>query len=116
MALSGTDLINNFQLYFDGADMTNASLYLCIGADLTDADAQAIIATLRDEKLWSAEPAKTVPDAHKPMYAKEMQFIGSVSGKCAGKTFLAAAYDHPKFTYNPARWEQWKAAIGKKFA
>lgn len=115
MAVSGTDLINNFQLYFDGADMTNASLYLCIGADLTDADAQTIIAALRAENLWSAEPAKTVPEAHKPMYAKEMQFIGSVAGKYAGKTFHAAAYNHPKFPYHPARWEEWKGVIGKKF-
>mgnify|MGYP001607999116 CR=1 FL=1 len=116
MALSGTDLINNFQLYFEAADKANSSLYLCIGADMTDADAQAIIAALRADKLWSAEPAKTVPDAHKPMYAKEMSFIGQVSAKAAGKTFHAAAYDLPKFAYNPARWEAWKALIALKFS
>lgn len=115
MPLSGTDLINDFELYFDGADMTNASLYVCVGADLTDADAQAVIATLRGDNLWSAEPAKIVPEAHKPMYAKEMKFIDYISGKYAGKTFHAAAYDHPKFACNPARWEQWKATIGSKF-
>ena len=34
MALSSTDLINNFEMYFDGTDMTNASLYLCIDSSV----------------------------------------------------------------------------------
>lgn len=115
MALSGTDLINNFQLYFDAADKANSSLYLCIGPDMTDAEVQAIIAVMRAENLWSAEPAKTVPDAQKPMYAKEMTFIGQVSARSGGKTFHAAAYNHPKFAYNPARWEAWQALLARKF-
>jgi len=109
--VSGTDLINNFEMYFDGADMTNASLYLCLSGDSSDGDAQAVIAAMRDASLWSADAAKTVPAEQKPMYAEQMQFIGSVSGQINGKVFHAAAYNHEKFPYNADRWQAWQDFI-----
>ncbi|MBQ0720384.1 MAG: hypothetical protein KBT88_02590 [Gammaproteobacteria bacterium] len=115
MSLSATDLINNFEMYFDGSDMSNASLYLCIDAKLSDDDAQAIIETLRASGLWSADAAKTVPAEHKPMYAEQMEFIGYVSGKIDGKVFHASAYNHEKFPYNAGRWEEWKSFIAANY-
>lgn len=115
MALTGTDYINNFTMYFDGADMTNASLYLCVSDDLGEDDVQGIIQAMRDGGLWSAEAAKTVPAEHKPMYAEQMQFIGAVTASTGGKTFHAAAYDHDKFKYTPTRWEEWKAFLAANF-
>ena len=70
MSLSATDLINNFEMYFDGTDMTNASLYLCIDSAVGDSGAQAIIEAMRAGGLWSADIAKVVPAEHKPMIRK----------------------------------------------
>ncbi len=81
MSLSATDLINNFEMYFDGTDMTNASLYLCIDSAVGDNGAQTIIESMRNTGLWSGDAAKTVPAEHKPMYAEQMKFIGYVSGR-----------------------------------
>ena len=115
MALSGTDLINRFELYFDGADMANASLYLCVDDSLGDAGVQRVIAALREAGLWSEAAAKTVPAEHKPMYAEQMQFVGSSSGRLDGKTFHIAAYDHPKYPCQPGRWQAWQDCIAKQF-
>ena len=115
MSLSATDLINNFEMYFDGTDMTNASLYLCIDSAVGDSRAQAIIEAMRAAGLWSADAAKTVPAEHKPMYVEQMKFIGYVSGKTDGKAFHASAYDHEKFPYNAGRWEEWKRFIAANY-
>ncbi|PCJ37950.1 MAG: hypothetical protein COA75_01655 [Cellvibrionales bacterium] len=115
MPLSARDLINHFEMYFDGSDMSNASLYLCIDSPVGDSGAQTIIATMRDAGLWSAEAAKTVPAEHKPMYAEQMTLIGYVSGNIAGKEFHASAYDHEKFPYKAERWEEWKAFIAANY-
>ncbi|MBL4780872.1 MAG: hypothetical protein JKX92_01410 [Porticoccaceae bacterium] len=115
MSFSATELINNFDMYFDGSDMSNASLYLCIDTAVGDSGAQRIIAAMRAKELWSADAAKTVPAEHKPMYAEQMQFIGYVSGKVDGQAFHAAAYDHEKFPYNAARWQEWKNHIAATY-
>ncbi|MEH6543280.1 MAG: hypothetical protein V7721_05005 [Porticoccaceae bacterium] len=116
MSLSGTDLINHYQLYFDSGDMTNASLYLCASSDLSETDIQAIITAMRNKNLWSADAAKTVSAEHKPMYAEQMQFIGSISGQVNEKPFHAAAYNHEKFPYNTERWQAWQDFIAANFA
>ena len=115
MSLSATDLINNFEMYFDGTDMTNASLYLCIDSAVGDSGAQAIIEAMRASGLWSADAAKVVPAEHKPMYAEQMEFIGYVSAKLEGKAFYASAYNHEKFPYNADRWEEWKRFIAANY-
>lgn len=115
MSLSGTDLINNYELYFDGADMNNASLYLCVNSEIAEAEVQTIISAMRDGNLWSADQAKTVPLEHKPMYAEQMQFIGSTSGKINDKPFYIAAYNHEKFPCQPARWQAWQEFIAAHF-
>ncbi len=115
MSLSSTDLINNFEMYFDGTDMTNASLYLCIDSAVGDSGAQTIIESMRAVGLWSADAAKTVPVEHKPMYVEQMKFIGYVSSKIDGKVFHASAYDHEKFAYNAERWEEWKRFIAANY-
>ena len=115
MALSGTDLINQFELYFDGADKNNSSLYLCVDDTLGDASAQRIITALRHAGLWSDATAKTVPAAQKPMYAEQMTFLGYKSGHFEGEVFHVAAYDHPKFPSNPQRWQAWQDYIAKNY-
>lgn len=115
MTLSGTDYINKFTMHFDGADMTNASLYLCTDETLSDSEINTIIQGLRDAGLWSADSAKTVPNEHKPMYAEQMQFIGAVKASINGKTFHAAAYNHQKFKYTPSRWKEWKAYLAANY-
>ena len=115
MTLSAADYINNFELYFDGTDKTNGSLYLCIGDDLSPGHAHSIIEAMRKAGLWSAEPAKTIPEEQKPMYVEQMQFIGAVDASLNGKTFHAAAYDHEKFKYTPSRWEEWKAFLSANY-
>lgn len=115
MALSGTDLINQFELYFDGADQTNASLYLCIDDTLGDDCAQRIIGALRHAGLWSEAAAKKVPAEHKPMYAEQMKFIGYRSAHFEGETFHIAAYDHPKFPSNAQRWQAWQDFVAKTY-
>ena len=116
MSLSGTDYINNFTMHFDGSDMTNASLYLCTDKTLSDDEVESIIQGLRGAGLWSAEPAKTVPDEHKPMYAEQMVFIGAVEASINGKTFYAAAYDHEKFKYTASRWAEWQTYLAANYA
>jgi len=115
MPLSATDLINNFEMYFDGTDMTNASLYLCIDSAVGESGAQGIIEAMRAGNLWSSGTAKIVPAEHKPMYAEQMEFIGYVSGKCEDKEFHASAYNHEKFPYNTERWEEWKRFIAANY-
>ena len=115
MALSGTDLINDFDMHFDGSDMTNASLYLCADSNLTDSDIETLITALRNGGLWSGDAAKTVPAEHKPMYAEQMEFIGHVSGKVNGKLFYVCAYNHEKFPYQPSRWAEWKNFIAENY-
>lgn len=111
MAISGSALIKNFHLYFDGGDAANASLYLCTGWGLSDGDAQTIIARMRSAGLWSADAAKQVPPEQKSMYEKEMTFIGSLTGSSNGKVFYVAAYDHPKYKYHPERWRAWQKFV-----
>lgn len=115
MTLSAADYINNFELYFDGTDKTNGSLYLCIGDDLSPGHAHSIIEGMRKAGLWSADPAKTVPDEQKPMYVEQMQFIGAIDASLNGKIFHAAAYDHEKFKYTPSRWEEWKTFLSANY-
>jgi len=115
MPLSATELINNFAMYFDGTDMSNASLYLCIDAALGDSGAQSIIEAMRADGLWSDDAAKIVPAEHKPMYVEQMKFIGYVSGKVDGKAFHASAYDHEKFPYNAGRWQEWQGFIAANY-
>ncbi len=115
MTLAATNLINDFEMYFDGTDMTNASLYLCIDSTVGDSGAQAIIEAMRTAGLWSADAAKTVPADHKPMYVEQMKFIGYVSGKIDDKEFHASAYDHEKFAYNADRWEEWQRFIASNY-
>lgn len=116
MAISGSALIKNFHLYFDGGDPANASLYLCTGWGLSDSDAQAIIDQMRAAGLWSSDAARQVPAAHKPEYEKEMIFIGSVAGASGGKVFYVAAFDHPKYKYHPDRWRAWQKFVTDNYA
>lgn len=116
MALTGTDYINNFDMHFDGGDMTNASLYLCTDGSFSDSEIETVIQSMRDAGLWSTDAAKKVAEDHKPMYAEQMQFIGALAASLNGKTFHAAAYDHEKFKYTPDRWQQWQDFLSANYA
>ena len=49
------------------------------------------------------------------MYAEQMKFIGSRTGHLEGEAFHIAAYDHPKFPSNAARWQAWQDCIAKHY-
>ena len=103
------NLIDTHTLVFDPADKANGSLYLAIPSSTPGTlDLPASLRALRSAGLWSAEPEKTVPDAHKPAYKEQMLFVEAVSYQCAGGVFTIARFDHPKFPSDAARWDAWK--------
>lgn len=107
----GADLIHQHDLYFDGSDKANGSLYLCapLGADA--APVEAAIARLRAAGLWSADAHKQVPETAKPAYAEQMQFIGVFGFDSAGTALQAARYDHPKFPSSAERFAAWQRVL-----
>ncbi|HCO58775.1 MAG TPA: hypothetical protein DIT58_01170 [Porticoccaceae bacterium] len=116
MALADTDYINDFDMHFDGGDMTNASLYLCTDENISDAEIETVIQSMRDAGLWSQDAAKKVAEDHKPMYTEQMRFIGALAASLNGKTFYATAFDHEKFKYTPSRWQQWRDFLTSNFS
>lgn len=109
---TGADIIQRHDLYFDGGDPDNGSLYLCAPLDSAEAAVTAAIEQLRAAGLWSADERKQVPESHKAAYAEQMQFIDSFEFVSAGKTLLAARYDHPKYPSSALRWDEWRNALG----
>lgn len=107
----GADLIHNHDLYFDGGDKANGSLYLCAALGAAAAPVEAAIARLRAAGLWSADAHKQVPEAAKPAYAEQMQFIDRFEFESAGARLLATRYDHPKFPSSAERWEAWRREL-----
>ncbi len=110
---SGTALIRESTLTFDGGDKANGSLYLSNPRG-ADAAATAAIGVLRAAGLWSADPAKQVKDEQREAYATQMQFVEAVEAHVGGKTVVLARYDHPKFPSSAERFAAWKAAFAEK--
>lgn len=110
-------LIDTHTLVFDPADKANGSLYLAVPSSTPDAlDVAASLSALRAAGLWSSEPEKTVPDAHKPAYKEQMVFVEAVSYRSPGGTFTIARFDHPKFPSDATRWAAWKTHFDQHHA
>lgn len=112
-AYSGTALIRETTLTFDGGDKLNGSLYLSTPPG-SDEAARAAIEVLRAAGLWSADPAKQVKDEQREAYATQMQFVEAVEVRAGGKPVVLARYDHPKFPSSAERFAAWKSAFAGK--
>lgn len=103
-------IIDRHVLTFDPADKRNGSLY--IGEPL-DVDSglhlATVLAELRAHGLWSAEPEKQVPDAHRAAYREQLTLVAAQRYRNAGGEFLIARFDHPKFPSDAGRWDEWLA-------
>lgn len=108
----GAQLIYDNDLYFDGGDAANGSLYLCALPGTPPSQVETVIDYLRSAGLWSAAAPKQVPEAQKKAYAEQMQYIGSFSFTRGTVALTAARYDHPKYPSSAERWEAWQKALG----
>ena len=106
---SGAQIIYQHDLYFDGGDPANGSLYLCAEPSDDAAAVTAAIETLRRAGLWSLAAHKQVPETQKDAYAQQMQYIESFT---FANNLLAARYDHPKFPSSAERFALWRKALG----
>jgi hypothetical protein len=104
----GAQLIHEHDLYFDGGDPANGSLYLCAPLNTEVAGVDAAIEQLREAGLWSQATPKQVPVVQKDAYAQQMQFIDSFEFKSGTATLKAARFDHPKYPSDAQRWSAWK--------
>ncbi len=115
--LTKEQIIDHYVLTFDPSDKRNGSLY--IGEPL-DGDSGLHLATtlaeLRAAGLWSADPEKQVPEAHRAAYREQLIFVAATEYKNAGGSFLIARFDHPKFPSDAARWNEWQAFFDARFA
>jgi hypothetical protein len=112
-AYSGTALIRETTLSFDGGDPQNGSLYLSTPPGADEA-ARAAVEALRAAGLWSADPAKQVKDEQREAYATQMRFVEAVEVRVGGRPVVLARYDHPKFPSSAARFAAWQAALAGK--
>jgi hypothetical protein len=105
---TGAEIIHRHDLYFDGGDPANGSLYLCAALGTDAAPMLSAIETLRKAGLWSQAPHKQVPQTQKDAYAQQMQFIESFP---FANGLLATRYDHPKFPSSAERFARWRATL-----
>jgi hypothetical protein len=110
----GADVVYNHDLYFDPADPSNGSLYLCAVPGTSNDRIEALIELLRNAALWSPQQYKCVPAEHKKNYAEQMQFIACAQFTLATTPFLVARFDHPKFPSDAERWSAWLALLAEK--
>ena len=109
-------IIDDHELSFDPGDPQNGSLYLCEARNGgSGLDRAAVLAKLRAAGLWSAEPEKQVPDAHRQAYKDQMQFVEATVYRTASGAFLIARFDHPKYPSSAARWQAWQAFFDREF-
>jgi hypothetical protein len=109
-ALTKEHIIDRHVLTFDPADKRNGSLY--IGEPL-DGDSglhlTTLLGELRAAGLWSHEPEKQVPDAHRAAYREQLSLVAVQGYRSSGGDFLIARFDHPKFPSDAERWGEWLA-------
>jgi len=107
--LTPDTLIDAHRLVFDPADKANGSLYLAVPLAAPAAlDVAATLTALRAAGLWSAEPEKEVPDAHRAAYKAQLVLVEAVAYRGHGQDFAIARFDHPKFPSDAVRWAAWK--------
>ncbi len=108
--LTKETIIDRHVLAFDPSDKRNGSLYL---GEPLEADSGLHLATelaaLRSAGLWSTEPEKQVPDAHRAAYREQLTLVEAIVYRNAGGDFLIARFDHAKFPSDAVRWAEWVA-------
>lgn len=109
-------IIDHHVLTFDPADKRNGSLY--VGEPLqrdSGLHLATVLAEMRAAGLWSAEPEKQVPDAHRAAYREQLALVAAQAYRGAVGEFLIARFDHPKFPSDAARWAEWLAFFDARF-
>jgi hypothetical protein len=102
-------IIDDFDLTFDPADPRNGSLYLGTArAGGSTLDLPATLSALRAAALWSPEPSKTIPDAHRAAYKEQLALL-EVAEFGGAEGFIIVRCDHPKFPSDGERWAAWRA-------
>lgn len=109
--LNATTVVDAYDLYFDAADKTNGSLYVCTPRG--GAAPQDVIDTLRAAALWSPASAKSVPDEQRQAYKDGLEFVAAVAYAAGAGHVLLARFDHPKFPSDAARWQAWLAQLDR---
>lgn len=102
-------IINDHVLTFDAGDKRNTSLY--IGEPLrvdSGLHLPSTLGELRAAGVWSTEPEKQVPDAHRAAYREQLNLVEAIRYRSAGGEFLIARFDHAKFPSDAARWLEWR--------
>ncbi|MSR15510.1 MAG: hypothetical protein EXR86_13315 [Gammaproteobacteria bacterium] len=115
-SLTKERIIDRHVLTFDPVDKRNGSLYL--GEPLEEDSGLHLASTLRELRaagLWSEQPEKQVPDAHRAAYREQLSLVDVVSYSGAAGGFLIARFDHPKFPSDEARWNEWVAYFDAHF-
>lgn len=102
-------IVDDYDLYFDGGDPLNGSLYLCVARGTAKPD--AALAALRNAGLWSGETEKQVADDQREAYKAGLKFVAAVRCRAGAEDLLLARFDHPKFPSDPARWAAWLATF-----
>lgn len=107
-------IIDGYDLYFDGGDGLNGSLYICVPREAAAPD--AAVAKLRDAALWSDTPTKSVADDQRQAYKDGLAFVSAVTfiAKDGGE-LVAARFDHPKFPSDAERWKAWLTALDQEY-
>src|SRR5262245_61395085 len=101
-------IVDDHELTFDPGDKLNGSLYLAERRSApSPLDRAALLAELRAAGLWSTQPEKQVPDAHRQAYKDQMTLVEVVTYRAERGEFLAARFDHPKFPSSAERWSEW---------
>ena len=114
--LTKESIIDKHELTFDPGDPQNGSLYLGEPRDTASGlDRAALIAKLRAAGLWSDQPAKQVPDAHRQAYKDQLQFLEATCYRTAHGHFLIARFDHSKFPSSATRWQAWQTFLDREY-
>jgi hypothetical protein len=112
MEKTGKTLLMNYSVMFDGGDVSNGSLYLCLESRETAAELFAsAIARLRRRGLWSEEPSSQVKDSQREAYCEQLQFIASKTVQVDGCPLVLARFDHPKYPSNAERFDAWISCL-----
>lgn len=103
-------LIDECDLYFDAADRSNGSLYICTpAAEDSERLAGRLASRLRSAGLWSSEGPKQVKDSQKDAYRTQLALLDIHVGQIEGTTFILCRCNHSSFPSDNNRWNAWVA-------
>lgn len=107
VAFTNETIIENYDLTFDPGDKLNGSLYLCTPRGAADTRPEPWVDELRAAGLWSAEPARQVPDEQRQAYKEGLIFVAAIVYAAGQGHVVLTRFDHPKFPSSSDRWEAW---------